>query len=111
VNEKLIKADIQKMATAKQVKLRLHAGSWLTEEPESFPNLELEPIGFSRKWIGEEKLGGGWSSKENPLSGDREFLIKKMKAATLDDQEKQDARGLQVTTAQDGMVHVMPKKT
>lgn len=45
-----------------------HAGSWLVEEPEIFPNLELEPIGYSRQWIGEEKLGGCWSSDTDPLS-------------------------------------------
>uniref|UniRef100_A0A7S1MYL1 Uncharacterized protein n=2 Tax=Hemiselmis andersenii TaxID=464988 RepID=A0A7S1MYL1_HEMAN len=110
VNEKLIKADLKHLADGQEANARFHAGSWLNEEPTHLPNFELEPIGYSRKWLGEEKLGGGWSSDDNPLSGDREFLIKKMKTMAMDDHEKEEARGLVMRTAQDGGVYVMPKK-
>jgi len=111
VNEKLIQADLAALANSKKKKPNnFHAGSWLVEEPKDFVNLELEPIGYSRKWLGEEKLGGSWSSKENPLSGDREFLIKKMKTMGMDDTEKEAARGMAIHTAIDGTQHVMPKK-
>mmetsp|Transcript_32539 Transcript_32539/g.77219 ORF Transcript_32539/g.77219 Transcript_32539/m.77219 type:complete len:185 (-) Transcript_32539:52-606(-) len=86
-----------------------HAGSWLVEEPEIFPNLELEPIGYSRQWIGEEKLGGCWSSDTDPLSDQKKRMIGKLRQ-TPDEKDAEDARSHDVTTDADGMVHIMPKK-
>lgn len=72
--------------------------------------VDIEPIGYSRQWMGEEKLGGGWSSAETPLSGDREYIIKKMKTMMSTDEEKEEAKGMKVTVDEDGGAHCMPKK-
>jgi len=69
INEKLYKQDISK--TLDEEGPPLHPGTWFREEPAHVPNLELEPIGYSRQWLGEERMGGGWSSPANPLSGDK----------------------------------------
>lgn len=61
--------------------------------------------------MGEEKLGGCWSSATHPLSGDREYIIKKMKGATATDEENEQARGMAVTYDADGSAHCMPKKS
>jgi hypothetical protein len=50
---------------------RKHGGTWVVDEPAEIPNLELEPIGYSRQWLGEERMGGGWSSQSDPLSDEK----------------------------------------
>lgn len=52
----------------------VHAGCWNVETPEAVPNLELPIMNYHAQWFGEEKMGGGWSSDEDPLSGDRKHL-------------------------------------
>ena len=70
INRKL-QQDIANVLDDEPSSLHCHAGNWINKHPDDIPNLELEPIGYSRRWLGEERMGGGWSSDMCPLSGDR----------------------------------------
>mmetsp|Transcript_9226 Transcript_9226/g.18410 ORF Transcript_9226/g.18410 Transcript_9226/m.18410 type:complete len:200 (-) Transcript_9226:215-814(-) len=124
MNEKLFKADISRTLSQEGHQLQVHAGAWLNKEPDHIPNLELEPIGYSRQWLGEERMGGGWTSANNPLSVDKKlFLADAMEKASgkmtrassrsgspVPADEEEDNKDFVVSKDADGNVHVMPRK-
>lgn len=88
---------------------RKHGGTWVVDEPAEIPNLELEPIGYSRQWLGEERMGGGWSSQSDPLSDEKKHMM----VALRKDPEQIDEevrKTHSIRTDEDGNVHIMPKK-
>eukprot|EP00291_Cryptomonas_curvata_P026378 CAMPEP_0172175146 /NCGR_PEP_ID=MMETSP1050-20130122/14055_1 /TAXON_ID=233186 /ORGANISM="Cryptomonas curvata, Strain CCAP979/52" /LENGTH=100 /DNA_ID=CAMNT_0012847195 /DNA_START=206 /DNA_END=505 /DNA_ORIENTATION=+ len=70
-NPKLFSADIRRDLLGPALPaLNVHAGTWLRHVPLEVPNLDIPPAGYTRQWIGEERMGGGWSSDSYPLSVD-----------------------------------------
>mmetsp|Transcript_23347 Transcript_23347/g.55632 ORF Transcript_23347/g.55632 Transcript_23347/m.55632 type:complete len:195 (+) Transcript_23347:154-738(+) len=127
MNEKLYKGNIARTLSQEEGKLSLHPGTWLKLEPDDIPNLELEPIGYSRQWLGEERMGGGWSSAANPLSVDKKRFVEDLQKmangpavsragsrTTSPEPEGEEGEiSMQthcIRTDSDGNVHVMPKK-
>eukprot|EP00287_Rhodomonas_sp_CCMP768_P012848 CAMPEP_0196729342 /NCGR_PEP_ID=MMETSP1091-20130531/9759_1 /TAXON_ID=302021 /ORGANISM="Rhodomonas sp., Strain CCMP768" /LENGTH=319 /DNA_ID=CAMNT_0042072221 /DNA_START=159 /DNA_END=1118 /DNA_ORIENTATION=- len=86
--------------------LQLHPGTWIKQLPDEVPNLEIGSMHYRVQWIGEEKMGGCWSSDANPLSGDRpkDFIESYQPKETLPEDKH-------VTTDVDGHVHVCSKKS
>mmetsp|Transcript_8545 Transcript_8545/g.20184 ORF Transcript_8545/g.20184 Transcript_8545/m.20184 type:complete len:336 (-) Transcript_8545:172-1179(-) len=87
--------------------LQLHPGTWIRHLPDDIPNLEIEPRYYRSQWIGEDKLGGGWSSESSPLSGDRPKMISEM----LSQDQNDIPQGKTVTKDADGNLHTVSKKT
>jgi len=97
----------------------LHAGTWLVELPDEIPNLELPTMNYRGKWIGEEKMGGGWSSATNPLTdewaampmSDRmQQLQMQNPGKTMEEIMVEDGE-LKKFVDEDGQEHLVPKKT
>eukprot|EP00293_Proteomonas_sulcata_P000194 CAMPEP_0184326322 /NCGR_PEP_ID=MMETSP1049-20130417/142488_1 /TAXON_ID=77928 /ORGANISM="Proteomonas sulcata, Strain CCMP704" /LENGTH=296 /DNA_ID=CAMNT_0026648509 /DNA_START=513 /DNA_END=1403 /DNA_ORIENTATION=- len=84
-----------------------HAGTWINEIPDAVPHLDLGPIGYSKQWRGEERMGGGWSSAENPLSGDKIGHYHE----NLDPHKREELpEDAHITKDEDGNQHVVNKK-
>ena len=116
-------AETQKGSTAwaqEHAKIKmLHAGIWLVDLPDEIPNLELPSMNYRGKWIGEEKMGGGWSSDTNPLTdewrgmpmSDRmQQLQMQNPGKTIEEIMVEDGE-LQKFVDEDGQEHLVPKKS
>lgn len=99
--------------------MMLHAGTWLVEAPEEIPNLELPSMNYRGKWIGEEKMGGGWSSVTNPLTDEwrgapmserMQKLQMQNPGKTMEEIMVEDGE-LQKFVDEDGQEHLVPKKS
>mmetsp|Transcript_33114 Transcript_33114/g.68339 ORF Transcript_33114/g.68339 Transcript_33114/m.68339 type:complete len:326 (-) Transcript_33114:13-990(-) len=86
--------------------LQLHPGTWIKHMPDDIPNLEIEPRYYRSQWLGEDKLGGCWSSESNPLSGDRP-----KGTSELYSPKETIPEGKEVRKDADGNVHIVSKKT
>ncbi|EKX49325.1 hypothetical protein GUITHDRAFT_104853 [Guillardia theta CCMP2712] len=110
INRKL-QQDITNVLDDEPSSLHCHAGNWINKHPDDIPNLELEPIGYSRRWLGEERMGGGWSSDMCPLSGDRHALCDKLNKLSLQEPSEADEdEDMVVRRDAEGNVHLMPRK-
>lgn len=86
--------------------LQLHPGTWITQLPDEIPNLDIPAMDYRSQWVGEEKMGGGWSSDSHPLSGDRP---RDWKEGFKEQKEMPD--GKHSCTDAEGNVNVVNRKT
>jgi len=96
----------------------LHCGIWHVETPDEIPNLEIPVMNYKSQWFGEEKMGGGWSAENEPLSDQLRHMpvSERMHQLQLENPNT-DLEDLMVLEGElhkvvdgDGQEHVVPKK-
>lgn len=96
----------------------LHCGTWHIETPEDIPNLEIPTMHYKSQWFGEEKMGGGWSAQNDPLTDEwrgapvserMHQLQKENPDKNLEELMVQEGE-LHKVVDEDGQQHVIPTK-